>query len=97
MSPATSSPTSAAEACVLGRSLDIYHADELRAALRTRLAGSNDTVIDLSGVEACDTTGLQLLLSARKTAAAAGGRLRFVHPSPAIVACCRQLGVPESF
>jgi anti-anti-sigma factor len=63
--------------------LDIREADELLTALRDFVHGETQPVIDLSGVESCDTVAFQLLCSARKTAADMGKPLQLLAlPAP---------------
>lgn len=63
--------------------LDIGASAELRQALREFLAGAESLSIELSGVEACDCAGIQLLCSVRKTAGRGGRQLPFTAiPDP---------------
>lgn len=65
----------------------IYRAAELHALLRERIDGGADR-LDLSGVGEFDSSGLQLLLAARRSAAAAGRELRLQGaPEPVRVLC----------
>jgi anti-sigma B factor antagonist len=65
--------------------LTIYRAAELRVALQAALAPAGDLELDLSGVTELDSAGVQLLLSAKKTAAATQRRLRLVNHSAAVL------------
>ncbi len=58
----------------LAGKLDIRVAQDLKIALQDFIAEKADCLLDLSGVETCDTATLQLLVSARKTVESAGGR-----------------------
>lgn len=80
----------------LGGHLDIYHADDVLKQLRQHLAGADSLQLDLSAVEACDAAGVQLLLSARRSASdsATGFDLRAM--SPAVASCLQQLGLPPT-
>jgi anti-anti-sigma factor len=73
--------------------LDIGVAEELHKAL---LESLDDRVrmLDLSGVESCDTAALQLLCAARKTGERQGNRLRFAGISAAVANSCTALGLP---
>jgi anti-anti-sigma factor len=67
----------------LAGTLDIRVAEELQSALRDFLKADSSNVVDLSGVEVCDTAALQLLCAARKTVEGAGGRLELTAvPEP---------------
>ncbi len=72
--------------------LDLYSAPEVREALLARSAEPSLTV-DLSGVETCDLAGLQLLLAAKRSAAAAGRSVRLRNPSAAVSAACEAVGI----
>jgi len=53
-------------------------------------------MLDLAGVEACDTAGLQLLISARRSAAASGKSFGVLNLAPSVEKCTKLLGVkPE--
>lgn len=54
--------------------------------------GARDLVMDLAGVEFCDTAGLRLLLAARLWAARRGMGCRFIRPSPAVDCLSRLIG-----
>ena len=90
----TTTPTSAAPFRLEG-SLDLYAAAQLRATLTDCLARPDSAEFDLSGIDACDTAGLQLLLAARATAAARGHTVSFVAIPEAVEDCCRRLGLPS--
>lgn len=65
--------------------MTIYEAAAHSAEILAALAQSGNLEIDLSGVTALDTAGLQLLILAKKTAAAQGGALQLTGHSPAVV------------
>ena len=73
--------------------LDIGEAEELHRVLRDFLCGESSAVVDLSEVEACDTAALQLLCSARKTAARASRPLQFSGISAAVRNTASELGL----
>lgn len=73
--------------------LEIREADELLRALRDFVQDEVQPVIDLSGVEKCDTAALQLLCSARKTALAAGKSLQVIDTPPAVHDAAAALGL----
>lgn len=72
--------------------LSIGETAELREALCHALAETPSLVVDLSAVDGCDTAGLQLLCSARKTADSAR-RVRLVGLSGAIAEMAAALGL----
>jgi anti-anti-sigma factor len=80
----------------LAGSLEIREVDELHRALRDFLSGESKPVIDLSAVESCDTAGLQLLVSARKTAERAGKPFRLTGIPVAVSDAAASLGVSLS-
>jgi anti-anti-sigma factor len=82
------------EAFRLEGALDIYAADGLRQTLQACLASAGTITLDLGGVESCDTTGVQLLLAARATAAERRQTVQFRDVPEAVAACCRRLGLP---
>lgn len=75
--------------------LDIYAADELRSNLIQSLDSSKRITIDLSGVDGCDVTAIQLLCAARKSAAEAGKHLEFSATSSAFDETQSALGLPS--
>jgi len=69
----------------LAGALNIQGAAALAAQLRPLLEGTDPPVaLDLAGVTEIDTAGLQLLLVARRTAAAGRRPLRLRAVSPAV-------------
>ncbi|MEE1816653.1 STAS domain-containing protein [Streptomyces sp. NPDC004288] len=65
--------------------LDHHTAEILRTPLDAALdAGTARLVVDCSGLEFCDSTGLNVLLGARLRADAAGGGVHLVGMRPAV-------------
>ncbi|MFF8379909.1 STAS domain-containing protein [Streptomyces sp. NPDC015661] len=65
--------------------LDHHTAELLRTPLDTALdAGRARLVVDCTGLEFCDSTGLNVLLGARLRADAAGGGVHLVGMRPAV-------------
>lgn len=62
--------------------LDMVTAPVLREQLHTQVQRGNlDVVVDLSGVDLIDSSGLSALISGLKAARQAGGSLRIARPS----------------
>ncbi|MBM0105656.1 STAS domain-containing protein [Steroidobacter sp. S1-65] len=76
--------------------MTIYRASEvaqtLFAAVRTQ---DGDVRLDLSNVTEFDTAGLQVVLMARRIAAASGHRLDVVRPSEAVMDVLKLCNVPQ--
>jgi anti-anti-sigma factor len=70
----------------------IYRAAELHALLRERIDGGVEQ-LDLSGIGDFDSSGLQLLLAARRSAAAAGRELRLTGAPQPVRALCDTYGL----
>jgi len=65
--------------------LDVAHSLGLRQTLREQITSAEDNfIVDLGEVELIDSAGLSVLVSAQRTADAAGARLRFANLSPAV-------------
>ncbi len=77
--------------------LDIQNATTLRSTLREQLsAEAQGFALDLAGVTACDTAGLQLLCAARKSALSAGRKWRLANPSEPVLRACSDIALsPE--
>lgn len=56
----------------LGCSLSIYQANELKNTLMSCLDNNDILELDVQDINECDTAGLQLLCSAKKTASGMG-------------------------
>ena len=83
--------------CAAG-DLDIYNVEATRERLLDHLADKAGLELDLAGVETCDAAGLQLLVSARRSAVAGGKLFRILNPAPAVKQCGELLGVkPETW
>jgi anti-sigma B factor antagonist len=70
----------------VGGEIDLYTAPRLHGELVTALAGGGpeQIVVDMSGVEFCDSTGMNVLLAAHRRAREQGGDLELAAPRPAI-------------
>jgi anti-sigma B factor antagonist len=65
----------------LSGEIDCTCLDAVRQALRDAGNDAGITIIDLSNVTFCDCAGIHFLISARKSAEAAGGELTVHRPS----------------
>lgn len=65
--------------------IDLHTAPRLQRELADLLHGGSDhLIVDLSGVEFCDSTGVNVLLAALRRARDQGGNLCLVNPQPAV-------------
>jgi anti-sigma B factor antagonist len=78
--------------------IDLYTAPRLQAEF-TRLLeiGPDRVVIDMSGVEFCDSTGMNVLLSALKRMRERGGALEVASPRPAVRKILQVTGLDSVF
>ncbi len=81
----------AAAALALPAALSIREVSTVAPTLAAAIA-AGASVLDSGAVSIIDTAGLQLLLSARRTAAALGVELRLAAPSAAVKDSARSLG-----
>ena len=78
--PIRTAPSGAVVVCPTGR-LNMAVAPAFRTQLRTLVAsGSARVVVDLSGIESIDSSGLGALISGLKAARLVGGDLRIAAP-----------------
>ncbi|MBX9424854.1 MULTISPECIES: STAS domain-containing protein [Streptomyces] len=78
--------------------LDHHTAELLRSPLDGALdAGRTRLVVDCSGLEFCDSTGLNVLLGARLRADAAGGGVHLVGMRPAVARVFQITGAEAVF
>ncbi len=76
--------------------LDVFTAPALEAALHESIEqGNADIVVDLSGVEFLDSTGLGVMVKALKWAREAGGGLRVVATQERITKVFTITGLDE--
>ncbi len=67
--------------------IDLYTAPRLQSELAgviARAAQAPRVVVDMSGVEFCDSTGMNVLLSSLRQARERGGELELAAPHPAV-------------
>ena len=67
--------------------IDLYTAPRLQSELAAVIASTapaTRVVVDMSGVEFCDSTGMNVLLSCLRQARERGGELELAAPRPAV-------------
>ena len=79
--------------------IDLYTAPRLHGELVTALAGGGPVrlVVDMSGVEFCDSTGMNVLLAAHRRAREHGGDLELAAPRPAVRRILQVTGLETVF
>jgi anti-sigma B factor antagonist len=83
---------------ILGE-IDLYTAPRLHSELAGLLAEGMPTrvIIDMSGVEFCDSTGMNVLLSCLRRARERGGELEIAAPKPAVRKILQVTGLDSVF
>ena len=82
--------------CIDGE-MTIYRAAELKQMLLAALDEAVAVEVDLSKVTEIDSAGVQLLMFAKRTAAAGGRTLRLVAHSPAVLDVMELLDLGSHF
>ena len=80
--------------------IDLYTAPRLQseiAAVIASAAPASRVIIDMSGVEFCDSTGMNVLLSCLRQARERGGELELAAPRPAIRKILQVTGLDAVF
>ncbi|WP_193373720.1 MULTISPECIES: STAS domain-containing protein [Nocardiopsis] len=78
--------------------IDLYTAPQLHSELVDALEdGARRLIIDMSRVEFCDSTGMNVLLSAMKRAREKEGDLELVAPKPAVMKILEVTGLNAVF
>ena len=79
--------------------IDLYTAPRLHGELATALAGQGPAmiVVDMSQVEFCDSTGMNVLLAAHRRAREGGGDLQLAGPRPAVRKVLQLTGLETVF
>ena len=79
--------------------IDLYTAPRLHSELAAVLADGMPTrvVIDMSGVEFCDSTGMNVLLSCLRRVRERGGELEIASPKPAVRKILQVTGLDSVF
>jgi anti-sigma B factor antagonist len=80
--------------------IDLYTAPKLQADLAAIIDGASPAtrvVIDMSGVEFCDSTGMNVLLSCLRQVRERGGELELAAPRPAVKKILQVTGLDAVF
>jgi anti-sigma B factor antagonist len=80
--------------------IDLYTAPRLHkelAAVIAQSAPESRIVVDMSGVEFCDSTGMNVLLSCLRQARERGGELELAAPRPAVKKILQVTGLDSVF
>ncbi len=83
----------------LAGEIDLYTAPRLQAELTAALAGTKPAqiVVDMSAVEFCDSTGMNVLLAAHRLASEKGGDLTLAAPRPPVRKILEVTGLQSVF
>lgn len=83
----------------LAGEIDLYTAPRLQSELAAALSGSGPArlVVDMSGVEFCDSTGMNVLLAAHRHARERGGDLELAAPRAAVRKILQVTGLESVF
>ena len=84
---------------VLAGEIDLYTAPRLQSELSAALADGAPAqiVVDMSGVEFCDSTGMNVLLAAHRLATERGGDLTLAAPRPSVRKILEVTGLQSVF
>ena len=79
--------------------IDLYTAPRLHGELASALAGDGPVhlVVDMAGVEFCDSTGMNVLLAAHRRASENGGQLELARPRPGVKKILQVTGLETVF
>mgnify|MGYP006271486661 CR=1 FL=1 len=77
--------------------VNIYVAADFRAEVDAKMAGCSALEMDLSGVSELDTTGVQILMAAKRQCQAEDRELRLVAHSPAVLDVFELYGLDRFF
>jgi anti-sigma B factor antagonist len=79
--------------------IDLYTAPRLHSELAAVIdnAPASRIVVDMSGVEFCDSTGMNVLLSSLRQARERGGELELAAPRPAVMKILQVTGLDSVF
>jgi anti-anti-sigma factor len=98
--PASASASASSAALALGPEVTIPFAAATREQLLEALRGQGahgDVVLDLSGITDFDSSGVQLLLSARRSVESRGDHLHLQSPSASVRDALAIFGLSQAF
>jgi anti-sigma B factor antagonist len=78
-------------------SLDCANAAHVRNAALAKVNGTQDIVVDLSGIEFVDSAGIGVLVSVFKAARASGKTVKFVVSRPGVVSVLELIKLDQIF
>jgi anti-sigma B factor antagonist len=83
----------------LSGEIDLYTAPRLQSQLAAALKADHPVrlVVDMSGVDFCDSTGMNVLLAAQRTAREQGGNVELSGPRPAVRKILQVTGLESVF
>jgi len=83
----------------LAGEIDLYTAPRLQSELTSALSASKQAqiVVDMSAVEFCDSTGMNVLLAAHRAATERGGELTLAAPRPSVRKILEVTGLQSVF
>lgn len=83
----------------LAGEIDLYTAPRLQSELTSALSGAEPArvVVDMSAVEFCDSTGMNVLLSCLRRVRERGGELEIASPKPAVRKILQVTGLDSVF
>jgi anti-sigma B factor antagonist len=85
---------------IVSGEIDLYTAPRLHSELAAVIASAapaSRVIIDLSGVEFCDSTGMNVLLSCLRQVQERGGKLELAAPRPALRKILQVTGLDSVF
>jgi len=79
--------------------IDLYTVPRLHGELSSALAGGGPVrlVVDMTGVDFCDSTGMNVLLAAHRKAREQGGDLELAGPRPTVRKILQVTGLETVF
>ena len=80
--------------------IDLYTAPRLHSELAAVIASAapeSRIIVDMSGVEFCDSTGMNVLLSCLRQVRERGGELELAAPRPAVMKILQVTGLDSVF
>src|SRR5215467_1079493 len=88
------------ELVIASGEIDLYTAPRLQSELTAVIASAapaSRVVVDMSGVDFCDSTGMNVLLSCLRQARERGGELEISAPQPAVRKILQVTGLDSVF